>query len=186
MSECTPEEPPLIDEREFAKIVVSIDYTVKKTDIDSMGVMYYGMYAHLFDLARLGFYEAFGYPEPSKGNQEGWGMAVIRHSVEIHRAAREGDELTVKAWCQKVRGVRMWMGVQAYAKDSDELVAQGYTVQCFIDTATFRPLKPDPNWRIWMRLREERDKEKEGTGKGGVTSGSAERIPDGNGKGGTT
>lgn len=35
------------------------------------------------------------------------------------------------------------------------VVAQGYTVQVFIDTKTFRPLKPDPSWRIWMKLREE-------------------------------
>ena len=179
MSERTPEKPPEIDERDFSKIVVSIDYTVKKSDIDPTGVMYYGMYAHLFDLARLGFYEAFGYPEPSNVNQEGWGMAVIRHSVEIHRVARGGDELTLSAWFQKVEGARMWMAVQVRAKGSDELVAQGYTVQCFVDKATFRPLKPDPNWRIWMRLRER------AAGKG-VTSGGDERIRDGNGNGGAT
>ena len=156
MSEGKPERPPEIGEDEFSKLVVTIGYTVKKSDIDSMGVMYYGMYAHLFDLVRLGFYEAFGYPEPTKGNQEGWGMAVVRHGVEIHRAAREGDELEVSAWCQRVKGVRMWMGVRVCAKGCPEqVVAQGYTVQVFIDTKTFRPLKPDPGWRIWMKLREE-------------------------------
>ena len=82
MSEATPERPPEIGEGEFSKLVVTIDYTVKKTDIDSMGVMYYGMYAHLFDLARLGFYEAFGYPEPSKRNHGGEKPKGSEHETE--------------------------------------------------------------------------------------------------------
>lgn len=143
-----------VESAEIHRLVVKIRRTVTEKFIDSMGVLYYGAYSSLFDLARMALYRAYGYPEPETVSPEGWFMPVLGFNLKVFQASRLGDELEIKAWWHKFKGPRMWMGAQIFNAKSGKLVAQGYTEHCFVDENTFKILKPDPNWNICLKFRQ--------------------------------
>ena len=86
---------------------------------------------------------------------EGWTMPIIRSSVQISRMARLGDVLTITAWIQAQRGVRLVMGVEVLSEDCSQRVALGFTEGCFIDAKTYRPIRPGEDWALVRGLRAE-------------------------------
>ena len=135
--------------------LIITDYTVEESDVDAMGILYYGRYSYLFDAMRKLLFREYGYPEMSAWEAEGWTMPIIRSSVQISRMARLGDKLKLTAWVQAQKGVRLVMGAEVLSEDCSQRVAIGYTEGCFIDAKTYRPVKPSPEWSLIRGLRAE-------------------------------
>ena len=134
---------------------VIVPYTVKETDIDAMGIFYYGNYSHFYDLVRKFLFREYGYPDMYAWAAEGWTMPVIRYSTRIFRMARKGDNLRLVSWVHAQKGVRLVLALEVWSEDGSEQVAMGFCEGCFIDAKTYRPVKPSKEWKLIAGLRAE-------------------------------
>lgn len=142
-----------IDEEQLKGLTVSYEQTVTERDIDDLGVVYYGNYSAMLDQARYLLCRAYGYPGYDEAREEGWLLPVLRYSLKVEKAARPGDTLEIRGWWHSIQGARARFAAEFYNKKTGELTAYGYTEHCFVDVKTFKPLRPNPAWKICFRFR---------------------------------
>lgn len=145
---------------------VIIEYEVKESDIDDMGILYSGQYVLMFDLVRKFLFREYGYPDMNVWREEGWVLPNIRFSTRIYRMARVGDRLKLVSWVHAQKGVRLVLAMEAWSEDMSQKVAEGYCEGCFIDAKTYRPIRPSNDWRLIRGLREEEAQAAAGTDDG--------------------
>ena len=137
---------------------VELEIPVTERDVDDMGVIYYGGYSRIFDKARYALCQAYGYIDFADVCSEGWMIPVTQFTLKINRGARVGDVLKVRGWWHWMRGVRLRFAAEIYDAKTDALMSYGYTEHCFVDPRTFKPVRPDPNWRLCFNLRRDADR----------------------------
>ena len=143
-----------IDAETVNRLQIVFEHVVDESDVNAMDALCYGRIPHLFDLARNTLFSAYGYVEPEDVYREHWYMPVVNFSVKLFAPAMKGETVEVQAWWHTMKGVRAWMGVEIYRKGTETLVARGFAEHCFVDDRTFKPVKPDPGWRICFRHRQ--------------------------------
>lgn len=149
-----PEKVGEVDGETVRRWQIAYDHVVEPTEVNEMGVICYGAFRPLFDVARNALFATYGYVEPEDLRRENWFFPVVAYSLRIHGPARAGDTIEIRAWWHTLKGVRAWMGAEVYAKATGALVARGYTEHCFVDARTGRPVRPDPGWLICLRQRQ--------------------------------
>ena len=69
-------------------------------------------------------------------------LPVVEAHVDYHAPARYDDLLTVRAWVEEARGIRVRIRCAVFR--GEELLADGYTVHACVDAKTRRPIRvPD-------------------------------------------
>ena len=117
---------------------IRIDYRVPYADTDMMGVVYYGNYLTYFERARNELMRASG--QTYADFETGGAMLPVREAhVEYRSPARYDDVLSIAAWVEEARGVRLT--IRCAVLRGEELLAEGYTMHVCVDAATRRPIR---------------------------------------------
>ena len=123
---------------EIPERAIRIEYRVPYADTDMMGVVYYGNYLTFFERARNELMRGTG--QTYAAFEAGGAMLPVREAhVEYHAPARYDDLLTIAAWVEEARGVRL--KICCAVLRGGELLVEGYTVHVCIDAATRRPMR---------------------------------------------
>lgn len=142
-----------VDEEQLSRMQVEFSFTVTERDVDDMGVIYYGGYSRIFDKTRYALCQAYGYIDVNSLIDEGWMIPVTQFSLKINRGARVGDQLKCRGWWHWMKGVRIRFAGEIYDAKTGALMSYGYTEHCFVNPRTFKPVRPDPNWKLFLNLR---------------------------------
>ena len=140
-------------ERRLMKAV--LPYQVAYADTDMMGVVYYAAYLVFFERARTRLLEELGYPYP-RLEAEGFGLPVTETYVKYRVPATYGDTLSVYAWPEWVKPVRLKVGCEV--RRDGRLLVSGYTVHACLNLKRKRPTQlPDEFRRQCLAFAEAED-----------------------------
>ena len=108
------------------------------SDVDKMGVMYFGRYVRFAEMAETEFFRAAGYSYDDLHEQFGIWLARIRLQIDYRAPARLDDELVCRAELTKVgaSSIHFRFPVERVG-DSVRLADIGLVVAC-VDAATLR------------------------------------------------
>lgn len=114
-------------------------YRVCYADTDQMGIVYYGNYAKLFEIARG---EAFREIGTSYKSLEDAGiiMPVIHLEVNYHQSALYDDMLSIETYIEEFPSTRVKFSHKIY-NESGKLLVTGSVTLCFINRERKRPVK---------------------------------------------
>ncbi|MBL4847457.1 MAG: acyl-CoA thioesterase [Planctomycetes bacterium] len=122
---------------------MEVDHRVIYGDTDAMGVVYYGNYMRFLELARGALMRRLGKPY---GEVEKMGLVipVAEVGVKYIRPARYDDEIVIKIRVERLTGASIRFAYQLHRKESDELLATGFTRHAVLDGKTGRVVRiPD-------------------------------------------
>ncbi len=117
----------------------STQYRVCYADTDQMGIVYYGNYAKLFEIARG---EAFRQLGTTYKSLEATGviMPVINLEVNYHSPSYYDDLLTIQTTIEEFPNTRIKFSHKIY-NETGKLLISGSVTLCFIDKKRNRPIK---------------------------------------------
>jgi len=120
---------------------ISIPYRVPYADTDQMHVVYYANYLAFFERGRNELLRAAGTTYRMLENS-GIGLPVSEAHVNYHAPATYDDLLTISAWCEGFKGVRLTIRCEIHR--DGKLLVDGYTVHALVNLQTLRPIRPTP------------------------------------------
>jgi acyl-CoA thioester hydrolase len=131
--------PPLPDAP--APIAVRLHHRIRFSDVDPMGILWHGRYAHLFELANeeLGRVVAMSYPDFKR---ERIAAPIVQFHVDYFAPLTLAEVATTIGKMVWSEGARLNIEYEV-RKESGALAATGYTVQMFVDE-TGGPLLASP------------------------------------------
>lgn len=117
----------------------STQYRVCYADTDQMGIVYYGNYAKLFEIARGEAFRQIGLTYKAF-EATGVIMPVIHLEVNYHSSAFYDDLLTIQTAIVQFPSTRVKFEHKIY-NEAGKLLITGSVTLCFIDKARNRPIK---------------------------------------------
>jgi len=114
-----------------APILVHLHHRIRFSDVDPMGILWHGRYAHLFELANeeLGRVVAISYPDFKR---ERIAAPIVQLHVDYFAPLTLAEITTVIGKMIWSEGARLNIEYEI-RKESGALAATGYTVQMFVD-----------------------------------------------------
>jgi len=116
---------------------------VRYAETDAEGVVYYANHFIYMEVGRVNFLRALGL-DRSHWDREGWGLVIIEAFCRYRSPARFDDLLAVRTWLEEVHRTSFVLGYDIVHKEEGRLVAEGRTVQVFVDLHTMRPVRLPP------------------------------------------
>ena len=118
--------------------VIESTLRVRYAETDAEGVVYYANYLIYMEVARVNYLRALGV------NRTIWerrdlGLVIAEALCRYHAPARFDEELLIRAWMESVRRSSSVMRYEVVHKDSGRLLADGHTVQVFVNLKTMKP-----------------------------------------------
>jgi acyl-CoA thioester hydrolase len=101
----------------------SVDYRVPFYDTDAMGIVHHANYVRYLELARVRFLEQHD-ESYSRYVEQGFHVVVIRVELELKRATRFDETLTVTCWLERVRYASLAFGYQIRCADALTALAE--------------------------------------------------------------
>jgi acyl-CoA thioester hydrolase len=92
-------------------VTSSVDYRVPFYDTDAMAVVHHANYVRYLELARVRFLEQHDEPY-QRYVEQGLHVVVIRVELELKRATRFAETLTISCWLERVRYASLRFGYQ--------------------------------------------------------------------------
>lgn len=89
----------------------SVAYRVPFYDTDAMGIVHHANYVRYLELARVRFLEEHDQPY-ARYVEQGFHVVVTRVELELKRATRFDETLTVTCWLERVRHASLSFGYQ--------------------------------------------------------------------------
>ncbi len=109
----------------------TIQHRVAFYETDAMGIVHHSNYVRFFEQARVRWLDDHDQPYTAYVDQ-GIAFATTHVSVDYHASSRFGDELSVTAWLEWLRGASLRM---AYRIDCNgELIATGATEHAAVNS----------------------------------------------------
>ncbi|MEN9360053.1 MAG: hypothetical protein RL095_1588 [Verrucomicrobiota bacterium] len=105
-----------------------------------MGVVYYANYLVWFERCRNEMLRDSGLPY-TRLEAEGVMLPVVEAHCDYRLPARYDDLLTITAKVEKIEGCRITF-VNTVINQGGQQIAKGYTVHCFMSSASRRPIRP--------------------------------------------
>lgn len=109
---------------------------VRYSETDKMGIVYHSRYFPWFEIARAERLKSYGI-EYSELEKRGLMMPITECNCKYRKGAVYGDVVTVKVRFESLTVARAKDSYEVYSNGC--LLAEGYTVQAFVDDA-FKPL----------------------------------------------
>ena len=109
--------------------------TVKPTHIDQMGHVNNVVYLQWVQDTAAAHWLSAAHPEDVKNYR--W--VVLRHEIDYHKPAFEGEKLTGHTWVEKMEGVKSYRWVEI--RRGDQVLARALTTWCLLDARTGRPAR---------------------------------------------
>jgi acyl-CoA thioester hydrolase len=110
---------------------------VRWSDVDIMGVVYYGRYLRFVEAAEAEFFRALGYTYEAIAADHGVWFARVKLECTFHAPARMDDEVVCRAELQKIGGSALTFGFPIARADGTPL-AHGTLVIAALDRTTLR------------------------------------------------
>jgi len=120
-----------------ATIVESV-VRVRYAETDAEGVVYYANYLIYMEVARVNYLRALGVNRGLWGEQ-GLGLVIAEAACRYHAPAHFDEELLIRAWMESAKRSSSVMRYEVVHKDSGRLLADGHTVQVFVNLQTMKP-----------------------------------------------
>lgn len=112
---------------------------VRYADTDKMGVVYNGNYFTYFEIGRTELMRAMELPYKYYESQ-GYYLPLVASYAEYKISALYDDLLTVEA--ELVAELTAKVRFNYRIMRDEELIAEGYTIHCFMDSKTMKPVRP--------------------------------------------
>ena len=120
---------------------------VRYAETDAQGVVYYANYLVWFEVGRADYLLQMGANYTSLEAQ-GQGVMIVEANCRYHAPAHYGEEVVISTWCDEIR--RTSFRFRYEVKRDDVLLAEGYTVQVFMDMVEGKPLRVPPEIRMLL------------------------------------
>jgi len=123
--------------------VVESEVRVRYAETDAQGVVYYANYFVYMEVGRVNFLRALGL-DRGFWERAGWGIVIVEASCRYHAPARFDDRLVIRTWLENVRRSSFTFAYEILNGENGHLLANGHTVQVFVDLRTMRPTRLPP------------------------------------------
>jgi acyl-CoA thioester hydrolase len=110
---------------------------VRWSDVDVMGIVYYGRYLRFMEAAETEFFRAVGFPYDVLAEDHGVWIARIRLECDYRAPAKLDDEITCRAELRTIGGSSMTFAFPIDRVDRTRLV-DGMLVLAALDRTTLR------------------------------------------------
>ena len=116
------------------------DIRVRYADTDQMRFAYYGKFFEYFEQGRSDLLRAIGLPYP-RIEDMGFYLPVIEAHAKYKKAARYDDLLHVITYMRETPVARVRLDYEVFKEGEDEILAEGYTIHTFVNSATGKPTR---------------------------------------------
>ncbi len=117
---------------------------VRWSDVDVMGIVYYGRYLRFMEAAETELFRAIGFPYDVLADQHGVWIARIRLECDYRAPAKLDDEIVCRAELRKIGGSSMTFTFPIDRADGTRLV-DGTLVLAAVDRTTLKATRvPEP------------------------------------------
>lgn len=123
---------------------------VRYAETDAMGWVYYACYYQYFEVARSDLIRTLWKSYRRIEDEDGLRLSVIESGCKYLSGARYEDQIDVHAKLEIRDGVRLHFDYSVVLVESDELLATGFTVHCFMDN-NGKPKRPPASFMEFMR-----------------------------------
>ncbi|MDR2077192.1 MAG: acyl-CoA thioesterase [Desulfovibrio sp.] len=120
------------------------EHRVSYGETDTMGVLYYAEYLHIFERSRNGWVRAFGTPYKAI-EERGLFLPVREAGCRYRHSARYDDLVQVRTGVNQWRRASLTFLYEVYDESRGRLLAEGFTQHACVD-GTGRPLA----WPSWF------------------------------------
>lgn len=112
--------------------VVESRLRVRYAETDAQGVVYYANFFVWFEVARINYLRACG-QDYRQWEAQGLGINIVEAACRYRAPARFDDPLVVRAWVSHVGNSSFRFDYQVLHEERGTLLAEGHTVQVFVD-----------------------------------------------------
>lgn len=114
---------------------------VRYADTDKMQFVYNGKYLEYFEVGRTELLRSTGlsYAELEK---HGYQLPLIEANIKYKNPAQYDDILEIYATVKKLYSPKVHIEYVIKRKDSNEIIAEGFTTHVFIKEATKKAIRP--------------------------------------------
>ncbi|HEU4555902.1 MAG TPA: acyl-CoA thioesterase [Chitinophaga sp.] len=124
---------------------------VKFNEADPLGIVWHGHYVRYFEDGREAFGEKYGLRYLDIFNH-GYTVPVVKVECNYKRSLRYGDRVIVEVKYEDTPAAKIKFTYRLYNPATGELVADGSSVQVFLDTATSSlQLSIPPFFEAWKK-----------------------------------
>jgi acyl-CoA thioester hydrolase len=113
---------------------------VRWSDVDKMGIVYYGRYLRFMEAAEAELFRMLGFPYDTLSEELGVWIARVRVEIDFLAPARLDDEIACRAEVRKVGGSSLTLRFPIDRADGTHL-AEGVLVLAALDRETLRPVR---------------------------------------------
>jgi acyl-CoA thioester hydrolase len=113
---------------------------VRWSDVDVMGIVYYGRYLRFMEAAETEFFREAGFPYGVLADEHGVWIARVHLSCDYRAPAKLDDEIACRAELTKLGGSSMTFAFPIERADGTRLV-DGTLVLAAVDRTTLRPAR---------------------------------------------
>ena len=106
---------------------------VRYAETDAMGWVYYANYFQYFEVGRTELSRRAWKPY-SELEREGFWLPVVESGCRYHRGARYDDSVLVRTRLTLPSAARVRFDYRVVRERDDTLLAEGFTVHCFLTT----------------------------------------------------
>ncbi len=116
---------------------------VRYADTDKMQFVYNGKYLEYFEVGRTELLRMIGLPY-AELEKNGYQLPLIEANIKYKNPAFYDDILEIEATVKELYTPRVYIEYVIRRKDTNELIAEGFTTHVFIKTDTKKAVRP-PN-----------------------------------------
>lgn len=118
---------------------------VRWSDSDPFGIIYYGAYVRLFQVAEEELFRECGMPFTELRENRGVWIPRKAFQAEFHSPAQLDEEVLVEAWFAKVGRTSITLRFEVYRASDRTHRASGSLTVVSVDKPTMKP-EPVPDW----------------------------------------
>lgn len=119
--------------------VFEMEHRVGYAETDAMAIVHHSNYIRWFEMGRVDFLRKIGYPYDDLEKQGIW-IPVISVECKYKTPAVFDDEVIIRTWVEKVKGVSIYMGYEIVKKETGEVCVTGTTGHA-VTNPEMKPLK---------------------------------------------
>ena len=120
---------------------------VRWSDLDVMGIVYFGRYLRFMEAAEAEFFRALGFSYAHLSDELGVWLARVRLEVDYRAPARLDDEVRCRAELRQTGASSVTFAFPMESVDGQRRFADGMLVLACLDRETLRPVRVPDNLR---------------------------------------
>ena len=117
---------------------------VRYAETDAQGVVYYANFLVWFEVGRVDYLRQMGMDYAGL-EERGQGVMIAEANCRYHAPAHFDDQITVSTWCDEIW--RTSFRFRYEVKRGETLLAEGHTIQVFMDLMEGKPMRIPPEIR---------------------------------------